>query len=287
MILTWQLILIGVAMVFLVVASYTDLKKREVPDWLNFSLMFSALGLRALYSFEYGWSLLLDGVLGFLVCLGIAYLFYHTNQWGGGDSKLLMGMGAVIGLGFDFQNWKLANYDFSLIIFFIGLFLFGAVFALIWSMVLAFRNKDTFFQEFKDLLSNFKKWHYLSLIIGFGFLIGSFFYSYLWPLIIFPGIGFYTICFIKGVEKKCFIKKVKAEQLVEGDWLAEDIALAEDVMINKNAALEKKDIWKLRHLQEEGKIKKIVVKEGVPFVPSFLLSYLAIIFGSELVRLFV
>ena len=110
MILTWQLILIVIATLYLSVASYTDLKKREVPDWLNFSLIFSALGLRSIFSFEYGWSLLLDGILGLLVCLGIAYLFYYTNQWGGGDSKLLIGMGAIIGLGFNLQNFNFSNF---------------------------------------------------------------------------------------------------------------------------------------------------------------------------------
>lgn len=286
MILIWQLILIIVAMLFLAVASYTDLKKREVPDWLNFGLIFSALGLRAIFSFNYGWEILLNGILGFLICFGIAYLFYFTNQWGGGDSKLLIGMGAIIGLGFDFKNFSLINFDFSLIIFFIGLFLFGAVFALIWGIVLAIKTGKIFIKEFKKLLIDFKKWHYLSLILSLIFLIGNFFYNYLWPLIIFPLLGFYTICFVKVVEKTCFIKKLSAEQLVEGDWLAEDILINKKTIFNKDVALEKKDVWKLRHLQQEEKIKNVLIKEGIPFVPSFLLSYIAIVFGKEIVGLF-
>ena len=175
MILTWQMILISVALVYLTVASYTDLKKREVPDWLNFGLIFSALGLRTLFSFEYGWTLLINGILGLLVCLGIAYLFYYTNQWGGGDSKLLMGMGAVIGLGLNFN--KLSDSNFNLIVFFVGLFVFGAIFALMWSLILAVRKRKVFVKEFKQLLTSFKQWHYLSLGLGILFLIGSFFYS--------------------------------------------------------------------------------------------------------------
>ena len=117
--MVWQTILISLALVFLVVASYTDLKKREVPDWLNYGLIFSGLGLRFIFSFEGGWGIFLNGLAGFLVCLGIAYLFYYTNQWGGGDSKLLMGMGAVIGLGLNFENFSfsafsLSGFDFSL-----------------------------------------------------------------------------------------------------------------------------------------------------------------------------
>jgi len=287
MILTWQIILITITIIYLAIASYTDLKKREVPDWLNFSLIFSALGLRTIFSFEYGWGILLDGLLGSLVFFGIAYLFYYTNQWGGGDSKLLIGMGAVIGLGIDFQNFGLMNYNFNLILFFIGLFLFGAIFALIWSLILAIKKRKVFFKEFKKILLSLKKWHHLSLLTGIIFLGITFFYNYFWPLIIMPGLSFYTIIFIKAVEKTCFIKKLSASQLVEGDWLAKNIVISKKELFTKNQALEKKDVWKLRHLETEGKISHVLVKEGIPFVPSFLFSYLATTFGSKIVSLFV
>ena len=38
-----DVILIILALIVLLIASYTDLKTREVPDWLNYSLIFSAL----------------------------------------------------------------------------------------------------------------------------------------------------------------------------------------------------------------------------------------------------
>ena len=280
----WQTILISVALIYLILASYTDLKKREVPDWLNFGLIFTAIGLRTIFSLEYGWQILLNGILGLLVCFGIAYLFYYTNQWGGGDSKLLIGMGAIIGLGINFNNF--GNFNFDLIIFFVGIFLFGAIFALVWSTILAIQNNKIFLKEFKRLLVSFKKWHYLSLFIGLIFLGSTFWVTYLWPLIVFPGLSFYTVLFVKGVEKTCFTKQLKASQLVEGDWLAKNISLPKKEIINKDQALEKKDVWKLRHLEAEGKIKNILIKEGIPFVPSFLFSFLAIIFGTQIINFF-
>src|SRR3989338_5965028 len=91
-------VLYGVALAALLAASYTDLKTREVPDWLSYGLIFSALGIRALFSLgELDGGILLRGLAGFAVFVAIAYLMYYTRQWGGGDSKLLMGLGAAIG----------------------------------------------------------------------------------------------------------------------------------------------------------------------------------------------
>ena len=93
--------LLGIALLVLVIGSYTDIKTREVPYWVNFSLIFYALGLRFLYSsVTLNWNYLLEGVAGFLIFVGIAYSMFYAGQWGGGDSKMLMGLGAVIGLPF-------------------------------------------------------------------------------------------------------------------------------------------------------------------------------------------
>ena len=45
--------------------------------------------------------------------------------------------------------------------------------------------------------------------------------------------------------------------------------------------LEKEDVWKLRFMEREKKIKQVLIKEGVPFVPSFLFAYLLLVFGSK------
>ncbi len=283
MIFMWQQILIVTTLLFLLIASYTDLRWREVPDWLSFGLIFSGLGLRFIFSFENGWGIFLNGALGFLACFGIAYLFYRTNQWGGGDSKVLMGMGAVIGLGINFQNISLSN--FNLLLFFLGLLLFGAIFGLLWCLFLTIRNWKSFSHEFKDLISSMKKWHLIALLFSIGFVVLSLFFNYVWPFIFFPLGGFYLLCFVKGAEKSCFIKKVDVNTLVEGDWLAEDISVGKEKITCEDNGLEKEDIWKIKSLHYEGKIGKVVVKEGIPFLPSFLLSYVVIVFGKEIVGL--
>ncbi|MEK6938658.1 MAG: prepilin peptidase, partial [Nanoarchaeota archaeon] len=85
--------LIVVTLFALIIASYCDLKWREVPDWISYGLIFAALGIRAIFSLSSGWEIFISGALGFGVFLGLSCLLYYSYQWGGGDSKLLMGMG--------------------------------------------------------------------------------------------------------------------------------------------------------------------------------------------------
>lgn len=271
-----EIILFSVGLIFLLIATYTDIKKREVPDWLNYALIFSALGLRFIFSFEKGWFFFLSGLAGFLVCLGLAYLFYFANWWGGGDSKLLMGMGALIGINLNFKA-----LDFGLLWFFGGLLFFGVILGIIWSLVLAFKKWPEFTLNFKNLINSLKFWHYFSLSLSSAFLILSFFQPYLLSLTFFPIFIFYLLCFVKAVEDACFIKTIGIEKLVEGDWLAQDIFIKGKKIFSKTKVLEKDDLWQLRSLKMENKLNNVLIKEGLPFVPSFLLSYIFITFFSQ------
>ena len=92
-------------LISLIIASITDIKTREVPDWLNYGLIVFGLGSRLIYSIALSdFSFFLYGLTGFLVFFIIANIMFYSAQWGGGDSKLLMGLGAVIGLNFNFTN---------------------------------------------------------------------------------------------------------------------------------------------------------------------------------------
>lgn len=271
-----ELILAIMALVVLLIASYSDFKRREVPDWLNYGLIFAVFGVRSIFSFELGWTILISGILGFLAGLIIALLFYYTNQWGGGDSKLLMGMGALIGISYPFSSnsW---NFFF----FFLAILLLGAVYGVIFLVYVAIRKRNLFLPRFKELLKEFKIVHFVlggMTILG---LILGFFYSLFLPLAIFPLTFFYLIIFVSAVEKKCFIRKIKPEHLTEGDWLAEDIVVkGKKLMAKKTLNLE--DLKNIKVWSSEKKFETVLIREGIPFVPSFLLAYLALLFGSEL-----
>ena len=115
-----EIILVSLTFLVLSYATYTDLKTTEIPDWLNFGFIGVALGIRAIFSVEQGFTILLSGILGFVIFFILACSLYYTNQWGGGDSKLLMGMGAVIGI-----SLPLTNSSFQLLWFLLNTFSFG------------------------------------------------------------------------------------------------------------------------------------------------------------------
>jgi len=75
-------------------AAHGDLRTRTIPNWLTFSFLGIALVLR---SFG-GHAALLDGLAGAGIALGFALPLFVLGALGGGDGKLLMGVGAMLGV---------------------------------------------------------------------------------------------------------------------------------------------------------------------------------------------
>src|SRR3989344_1321487 len=97
--MTFEPLSLGITIAVLAAASIPALRSREVPDWLNYSFLTAAFGLRALTTIiSADWTTLLEGCLGFAMMFVIAYVIFYTGQMGGGDAKLLMGMGMLLGL---------------------------------------------------------------------------------------------------------------------------------------------------------------------------------------------
>src|SRR3989338_7375332 len=96
----FESVMIPVTLLVLLIATYTDLKTREVPDSLNYGLLFAALGLRGIWAVEEGWTFFLSGILGAAAAFLLASVLYYTRQWGGGDAKLLLALGAVLGISY-------------------------------------------------------------------------------------------------------------------------------------------------------------------------------------------
>src|SRR3989338_3555742 len=141
----------AVSFVVLLIGSFTDLKTREVPDWLNYGLIISGIGLNLLFSAVYSnSSFIINSLVGLAVFFGIAYIMFYAGQWGGGDSKMLMGLGAMIGIDASFNT---SQFIFG---FFINALFIGAVYGLLWSIFLVFKGKKKFLREFNKILSEKK-----------------------------------------------------------------------------------------------------------------------------------
>lgn len=288
MAISFAILISTITILTLLIAACSDFKTREVPDWLSYGFIFAVLGIRAVYSFQAdsfreGGNFLLSGILGLAAGFILACLFYYTHQWGGGDSKLLMGMGAAIGVSLPFGHSSLAFLGYFLLVLFLGAF-----YGLLWMSVAALRSGKEFLSTFKQGLRKWKILHLsawiltavlLVILIIPGFFFTPFLFSFAKLIAAFPLLFFYLFLFVSSVEKSQFIRQVPVGKLTEGDWLAEDVVVRGNVLIKKKT-LVLKDLMKLKNLHLQGKVSQVAVKEGVPFTPSFLLAYLVLVFGE-------
>jgi prepilin peptidase CpaA len=75
-------------------AALSDLRTRTIPNWLTLSFLCVGLALRSFAGAEG----LLDGMAGSAIALGLALPLFLLGALGGGDGKLLMGVGALLGV---------------------------------------------------------------------------------------------------------------------------------------------------------------------------------------------
>jgi len=142
-----QWIVYSVTFIYLLIASISDLRTREVYDWLNYGAVASGLGINLIFTLaNFDYMFAFKSLLGFGVFFVIAYALFYTGQWGGGDSKILMGLGAMIGIDVSFKTPQFLAW------FFINALVIGAIYGLFWSMFLVFKNRKKFSKEFKKIL---------------------------------------------------------------------------------------------------------------------------------------
>lgn len=263
--------LFGLAFVWLIFAVAYDLKKKEVPNWLNFSLIGFALAYRAFYS-AYSSDLMffIFGLAGFGVFMALGNLFYYSRLFAGGDAKLLMGLGAVL----PFEGWR--DFIFVGAGFVALLFLAGAIYSLIYSFFIAGKDYAKFRRE---LANNWQKNKFIVIYSGilalalliFAYLLGLGFGLGLMVALMMFSISILYI-YLKAVDS-CMIKLVDAGRLTEGDWLVSDIKLGRALIKKTVHGLSLEDI---RRLRKAG--KKVLIKEGIPFTPAILISFLVMVF---------
>jgi len=277
-----NLFLLILALIWLFVASISDLRKREVPNWLSFSLIIFALAYRVFFAvFNSDLWFFLYGLIGLILFIILAYGFYYARVFAGGDAKLLMGLGAIL----PFASSLIGNLIFLGV--FILLFLFvGGIYGLIYSLVLVSGNKEKFALEFIKQFKLNKRIFYISLVFVFLSLIFVFYFKEL-IFVFFPVIFLaFPLLFVygKAVEESCMIVSISSKEVTIGDWLYEEVVI--------NVGRKKKKIKPYWEGLSEGEVelirkskKKVKIKQGIPFVPSFLIAFvMLIIFKNNLLN---
>lgn len=263
--------LFALALLWIIFASLQDLKKREVANWLTFSLVGFALAYRALYSsFFSDWGFLALGLIGFALFYCLANLFYYARVFAGGDAKLLIGMGTIL----PFENY--IDYLWIGGGFIVLLFSVGAIYSFIYSLFLIAGNRRRFSKEFRKHFRDRRNWWIallLALVIFILFYLAVGFDMFLViGAIVLALVSFLLLSYAKSVET-CMIKLVPARKLTEGDWLVGDVRVGRSVIRKSVHGLSVEEIVRLRKAG-----KKVLIRGGIPFVPVFLISFVIMLF---------
>jgi prepilin peptidase CpaA len=84
----------ALAAAFALIAGITDLRRRRIPNWLTYTAIPSAILLHWIAS---GWPGVKLSLLGTALGLGLLLPFVLIHSLGGGDWKLVGGLGAFFG----------------------------------------------------------------------------------------------------------------------------------------------------------------------------------------------
>ncbi len=144
-----DLLLLGIAVLALIFASVTDIKKQEVPNWLHYSLLAAALAIRGIASLLF-WEL--SYFYWALIAVAIFYIlgefFYYGKVFGGGDTGLFVALAAVFATRPYFVKTTILGEPF-LMTFLINAIFLGAIwsiFMIIYSFI-KFKPKKKFFKQ--------------------------------------------------------------------------------------------------------------------------------------------
>jgi Flp pilus assembly protein protease CpaA len=331
-------------LLWFVYASITDLRKREVANWVSMSLIFIALMVRSIVSIILGQSILVvlglvvlfllffylfvkekpmwmqivgaviliaagflsrsfnsfnqisylsTGFIAFGILFIIAILAFYGRVFGGADAKLLMALAFVFAttpsflsfsyfLPVDFFGFSLSKSSF-LVDFIINSLLISVVYGFVFSVIMAIRNRKRFSIKFKEVNSRLKIFKIIFLIIGVLFLILGIFQRVLIVPAVLILILPWFYAFISSVEQGVLVSYKSWNKLEEGDWLVESTKIGKKILKPSAEGLSKEEILLIK---KSG--KKVVIRDGIAYVPVFLLSIIVSLFlGNLFLRLLI
>jgi len=272
-----NIFIIVIALIWMFFAVIQDFRKREVANWWNFSLIVFVLAYRAFLSVNSSdYRYFLWGIIGLVVGIVFSNAFYYARMFAGGDTKLLMALGTVLPLSF---SWIV---NLEILFWFAILFLLlGAIYGLVYSIILSIINFNKFKKRFGEYIRKYKKpiliYFLISLAVIFIFLFvrGSFYFSYYLLILLVIFISLFPLLFFyaKAIEDTCMTHLVPVSMLTIGDWLVRSVRVGNRKIKPNWEGLSEQELIVIQK-----KFKgKVWVKYGIPFTPSFLLGFLAML----------
>lgn len=85
------------AVIVLAIASYTDMKKRIIPNWLVYPAIVAGIAMNAAEGTVVGdATIVVSGAVGAAMLFGFGYIMWWAGILGGGDVRLFAALGAIL-----------------------------------------------------------------------------------------------------------------------------------------------------------------------------------------------
>ena len=264
-----------IALIALILGSIEDFRIREVPDILSYSMIVVGIGISIIMSSIYmTWNYIIGSILGLIAAILIGSALYFSGQWGGGDFKVLMGMGTLLGISIN--TFDLANQPFFLFLINLG---FASIFlGIIYMVYLIIRDWKKFIKEFNEPRRTRKAKITRGITILMFLLLLLFFFMTnvlieikFVVLFIFSSVYiiYYLISVSKALEKSSMRKEIPVSKLTEGEWIIHEVVSKGKLVYEPSkTGITIEDI----ELIKKSGVKSVTVKEGMPLIPSFLIA---------------
>jgi Flp pilus assembly protein protease CpaA len=273
---------LATAFVGTIIAAIWDLKTTEVPDQLPYIMIAIALLFYGYQSIAEGSFIpILNSLMYGLAFLGFGAFMYYIGQWGGADSWILGALGFL--LPFTPQGFSSTILPFP-VSYFINVFIVGAVYMILYALVIGLRNRRVFRGFIVDIITSRKiiavscmglsilfyvtALNITKMLYGSVDIARAFTFTF-YPLL-FVGALYFIWRFAKVVESIGFRRTVPISRLKVGDMLLSEKKL---VGVTKE---------QIKALKKSGK-KHVEIKDGVRFAPAFPLALLVTLFYGDLI----
>src|SRR3989338_8767703 len=252
-----------VALLFVLVAVIVDLRRKEVPNWVSFSFIAFMLVYRVSAGVIFGdWGELFGAVSAGGILFLVGFGLYSLKGFGGGDVKLLVGIGLALPVSSFLSGVIEAG------IYFLLLSVAGVVYSLGMSLFIAGRNFERFLGEFISEVR--RSWIIVSLLLLFGAFFSFLFMG--WSVMLSVVAFVILFLFLRSVDKMMVVLRSPGS-LEPGEWLQGKVKVNGKWIVPNMHGISWKEIQALR---KSG--KKVWVKEGIAFTPSFLIVQLVMVF---------
>jgi len=284
--------LIFVTAAILFAASLVDLKTGEIPEPLSMGLialiLLVALGHTILvWNFTYLGMTVLWGV----VALAIAYLLFWLGQWGGGDVKILAGVGCFLGYmeaaGYTWPLGTFINYPLPpLVTYLIDMAVTSTPYVIAYTIILGVLRPTAFVEYGRRLR---EKTFIIAFALSLMPALAAFYFGLYVLLIVYLLVPVFLLAsvYMKTVEEHLLTKTIPVTQLKDWDILSKDLVVGgRRVATRRNIeGVTPEQVAEIKELAKDGRIpKKIDIRWGIKYAPILFISLLLTVYVGNLLE---